>query len=188
MQKQYKLNNLFFILLLCFTLQVSAQQNEVKMLMTLLTEAKGYKTITPIMDIIRKYPNIIRYIPYGTPVDAQKSRISSPYGYRSDPINGSGKFHSGIDFAAPLAMTIHATADGEIIYSGRKQGYGNVIIIRHKWGFETRYAHLSVRYLEKGFVRRGQVIGFVGSTGRSTGNHLHYEVIKNRKHIQPYLQ
>jgi len=113
-------------------------------------------------------------------------RISSPYGWRKDPFTGQRKFHSGIDYACELATTVHATAAGIVIYVGPKGGYGKCIIIKHKYGFSTLYAHLSGYYVSRGMmVQAGKVVGFVGSTGRSTGNHLHYEVRKNNKVIKP---
>jgi murein DD-endopeptidase MepM/ murein hydrolase activator NlpD len=117
------------------------------------------------------------------------SRVSSGFGSRIHPITGQRKNHNGIDFAAPLGTSIQATADGEVTRSGMsKGGYGNVIEIRHADGSVTRYAHNKSNGVKVGEnVKAGQVIGKVGSTGRSTGSHLHYEVLKDGKATDPNL-
>ncbi len=120
-----------------------------------------------------------------TPV---KARISSKFGMRKHPILGYSKMHTGIDFAARSGTPIYAAGDGKINYAGRKGGYGNYIKIKHNNGYETAYAHM--KKFAKGMrngtrVKQGQVIGYVGSTGRSTGPHLHYEISKNGKRINP---
>ena len=85
-----------------------------------------------------------------------------------------------------MATTVHAAASGEVIFVGFRGGYGKCIEIKHKYGFSTVYGHLSEYYIKKGmYVRMGQIIGFVGTTGRSTGYHLHYEVRKNNRVIEP---
>ena len=94
-----------------------------------------------------------------------------------------------MDIAAELASTVHAAADGKVIYSGRKGGYGYCVMIRHAYGFVTLYGHLSACYVPEGEeVRSGKVIGFIGSSGKSTGNHLHYEVRKNGRPVRPYIR
>lgn len=121
-----------------------------------------------------------------TPMDA--FRISSRFGMRKHPILGYSKMHTGIDFAAPRGTPIYAAGDGRVSYLGRRGGYGKYIRLKHNGTYSTAYAHLS-RYkkgLKKGHrVKQGQVIGYVGSTGRSTGPHLHYEVLINGKHVNP---
>lgn len=121
------------------------------------------------------------------PIVPQKSvRISSPYGYRVHPINGKRSMHYGIDIAAPIGTPIHAIADGEVIMATGNGSAGNEIRIRHKNGMVTRSLHMSKRTVKKGDkVKRGQVIGTVGSTGRSTGPHLHFEISINGKTINP---
>ena len=100
---------------------------------------------------------------------------------------GKHSFHSGIDMAVELAAPVHATASGTVVFAGRKGGYGRCVIIRHSYGFETLYAHLAAYYTTEGKkLGKGAVIGFVGSTGRSTGYHLHYEIRKNGRTIKPY--
>lgn len=88
--------------------------------------------------------------------------------------------------AAEYAATVHATASGTVSFSGNVPGYGKTVVVTHRFGFQTRYAHLTRIYRHKGdAVEKGEVVGFVGSTGLSTGNHLHYEVIKNNRMINP---
>lgn len=187
MQRFYVLSRCWvWVLCVLYTVPAYSSDQEERLLIQLIQEAKDYDDILPVMDIIKRKPGFIRKIPVIAPVDMKKAKITSPYGYRKDPVDGNIKFHSGVDLALPLATTVHVTADGEVSFSGRKAGYGNVIIVKHKWGFESKYAHLSVRYIGKGaIVKRGDVIGFVGNTGKSTGNHLHYEIIKNKKQIKP---
>jgi murein DD-endopeptidase MepM/ murein hydrolase activator NlpD len=93
----------------------------------------------------------------------------------------------GIDYAAPTGRAIHAAADGKIIFKGRKGGYGNAIIIRHKGGYRSLYAHMSkFAHIKRGqYVKQGKTIGYVGTTGRSTGPHLHFGLYKNSKAINP---
>ena len=105
-----------------------------------------------------------------------------------DPILGYNRMHRGVDFAAPTGTPIYAAGDGVLVMAGRNGSYGNYIEIRHNSEFNTAYAHLSrlAKGVERGSrVRQGQVIGYVGSTGRSTGPHLHYEVKQNGKQINP---
>ena len=132
-----------------------------------------------------------RYPEQPTPfiIEHRFHRISSAYGWRSDPVTGQRRFHSGVDIAAELASTVHAAADGKVIYSGRKGGYGYCVMIRHAYGFVTLYGHLSACYVPEGEeVRSGKVIGFIGSSGKSTGNHLHYEVRKYGRPVRPYIR
>ncbi|MEO0144356.1 MAG: M23 family metallopeptidase [candidate division WOR-3 bacterium] len=106
--------------------------------------------------------------------------IISNFGYRNDPFTGEYKMHEGIDIAAPIGTPVYASANGVVIFSGYKEGYGLCVEISHKNGIITRYAHLSRSLVRVGQeVKRGEIIGKVGSTGRSTGSHLHYEVIVN---------
>ncbi len=116
------------------------------------------------------------------------ARISSGYGMRRHPVLGYSKMHTGIDFAAPRGTPIKAAGDGKMVYRARKGAYGLAIEIKHSNGYLTRYAHMS-RFapgLRAGSrVRQGQVIGYVGKTGRVTGNHLHYEVRINKKAVNP---
>jgi murein DD-endopeptidase MepM/ murein hydrolase activator NlpD len=128
--------------------------------------------------------NSVAFTPMGYP---RLSSITSAFGYRSDPFDGeSAELHPGIDFRGAKGDPVHVTADGNVIFTGRKGGYGNCIIIQHKNDFQTLYGHLSHIDVKEGqSVKTGDVIGKVGSTGRSTGTHLHYEVRKNGKPVNP---
>ena len=119
-----------------------------------------------------------------TPING--ARLSSSFGMRKHPIDGFNKMHKGTDFAAPTGTPILASGDGIIIKSGWCGGGGNCVKIKHNSVYQTVYAHMSkfANGVKKGMrVKQGQVIGFVGSTGKSTGPHLHYEVIVNGKHV-----
>ncbi len=122
-----------------------------------------------------------------------KGRISSPFGTRVDPFTKQWKFHEGIDIAAPRNTPIYAVQEGAVIFSGWKGGYGNCVIIDHKYPdipkvphLQTKYGHASRLLVKKGqYVKRGDIIGYVGSTGRSTGPHLHFEVVYKKNPINP---
>ncbi|MDE6143728.1 MAG: M23 family metallopeptidase [Muribaculaceae bacterium] len=119
----------------------------------------------------------IAHIPSILPINVKDYTMSSGYGYRRDPIYGSSKFHEGLDFAASTGTDVFATADGNVSVARRAAGYGNCIDIDHGYNYMSRYAHLSEILVKEGdSVKRGQLIGKVGSTGKSTGPHLHYEV------------
>lgn len=119
-----------------------------------------------------------------TPIDG--ARISSSFGMRRHPILGYSKMHTGVDFAAPTGTPIYAAGDGVVRVAGRRGGYGNYVQIRHTGEFSTAYAHMSRILVRNGQrVRQGEIIGRVGSTGRSTGPHLHYEIIRNGKKVNP---
>lgn len=113
------------------------------------------------------------------------TRISSPYGMRVHPVLHTVKMHTGIDYAAATGTPIRATADGTLTFKGWKGGYGNTVVLMHSNGIETLYAHMSAFSPAQGKVKAGEVIGYVGSTGRSTGPHLHYEVRKNGQPMNP---
>jgi len=113
-------------------------------------------------------------------------RQSSGFGNRKDPFSGSRAFHAGLDFAAPTGTTVFAAGAGKVTFVGQKSGYGNVVEVTHKGGLITRYGHLSGFLSEEGqAVNTGTPIAKVGSTGRSTGPHLHFEVRKNDAAIDP---
>ena len=113
------------------------------------------------------------------------TRISSPFGYRVHPVLHTVRMHTGIDYAAPTGTPIKASADGVITFKGWKGGYGNTVMIRHSNGVETLYGHMSAFTPAEGNVRAGEVIGFVGTSGRSTGPHLHYEARVNGQPVNP---
>ncbi len=122
--------------------------------------------------------------PAGFPV--MKGWVSSPYGYRASPFSGRRSFHYGIDIASREEEAIRAIASGVVVYSGKQSGYGNLIEIDHGNGYTTRYAHHKQAFVSKGTtVRKGDVIALIGSEGRSTGPHLHLEVLHDNRHINP---
>ncbi|MFY9352238.1 MAG: peptidoglycan DD-metalloendopeptidase family protein [Sphingobium sp.] len=123
-------------------------------------------------------------IPSGQPTAAPM--MTSSYGYRRDPFNGHAAFHAGIDFPGRYGQPINAAAAGRVAYVGQRQGYGNVVEVDHGNGLMTRYAHLSGFAARVGAkVDRGDAVGRMGSTGRSTGTHLHFEVRLNGQAINP---
>lgn len=114
-------------------------------------------------------------------------RLTSSFGERLDPFNGEGAFHAGLDIAAPYGTPIRAPADGIIVKAGPANGYGREMIIDHGGGITTLYGHLSAFAVVPGqSVKQGQIIGYVGSAGRSTGPHLHYEVLINNMPVNPH--
>lgn len=124
-------------------------------------------------------------IPIATPIKGYD--ISSSYGYRTHPVTGKRRsMHKGIDISSPKGTPIYATADGVISYSGRMGSYGKYIEIQHGNKITTRYAHMSKLKVDKNSeVEKGDVIGYVGTTGRSTGPHLHYEIRIEGEAINP---
>ena len=128
-----------------------------------------------------------RCIPAIQPIlNKDLKKLSSGFGNRMDPIYRRIAFHSGVDFTAPTGTEIYATGDGKVEFAGLRQGYGNCIIIDHGFGFKTLYGHNSKNNVRVGQkVVRGEVIGLVGSTGRTVGPHLHYEVWVNNKPDNP---
>jgi murein DD-endopeptidase MepM/ murein hydrolase activator NlpD len=112
--------------------------------------------------------------------------MSSTFGYRTDPFNGKQEFHSGIDFTAPAGTVITAVAPGVVTSSSLTSDYGNLLEINHGGSFETRYAHNKINLVKVGdVVKKGQIIALVGSTGRSTAPHVHFEVYKNGRVVDP---
>ena len=112
--------------------------------------------------------------------------LTGTFGGRSDPFTGEPGFHQGLDISTEKGQPVYATADGQVSSASYTGDYGNLIVVRHDFGLATRYGHLSRFNVKPGAtVHRGDVIGFVGSTGRSTGAHLHYEIVANGKLINP---
>ncbi len=131
-----------------------------------------------------KYLKIIKSIPFGRPVPG---RITSSFGRRRDPLNKRVSMHEGVDLRGRQGDKIYATADGVVTRALRNGGYGNFITIDHGNGYKTSFAHMNKYLVKRGQkVTRGQVIGLVGSSGRSTGPHLHYEVLLDNRPINPY--
>ncbi len=131
-----------------------------------------------VLELAKTQKDRLKHIPSIQPIpDRYLKQLASGYGMRIDPIYGTARFHAGMDFTANIGTPVYATADGTVVLSDWKQGYGKCIIIDHGYGYQTLYAHLNdykVRAGQK--VIRGEFIGEVGNTGKSTGPHLHYEV------------
>jgi murein DD-endopeptidase MepM/ murein hydrolase activator NlpD len=137
------------------------------------------------MDRLNVYRMAAEKAPFATPVKSA-FRFTSQFGYRRDPKTGGRRMHSGVDFAAAHGTPLYSTADGVVIHAGWQSGYGKLVKIRHEFGIETRYAHLSRVSVKVGQrVSRGQRIGDMGATGRVTGVHLHYEVRVGGKAVNP---
>lgn len=133
---------------------------------------------------MRRLTDAARYVPFKRPT--RDARTTSGFGVRFDPFNGRPALHQGQDFAAPLNTPVHATAPGVVSFAGVRSGYGNTVEIDHGRGFKTRYAHLNALAVQTGQpVALGQRIGAMGTSGRSTGVHLHYEVWLNGRAQNP---
>ncbi|MDD3743284.1 MAG: M23 family metallopeptidase [Lentimicrobiaceae bacterium] len=146
------------------------------------------KSFDEVFEMARRKEEMIASIPAIQPVsNTDLKRIGSHFGYRTDPFYKVMKFHEGIDFTATVGTDIYATGDGVVTKVERSvSGYGNCIEIEHGFGYKTLYAHMSKMDVKRGDrVKRGQVIGHVGNTGKSTAPHLHYEVHKNGRPINP---
>ncbi len=113
-------------------------------------------------------------------------KTSSHFGWRQDPLGHGRKFHGGVDLKAAYGTDVPAAASGEVIFAGEQGSYGTLVVLKHDDGVETRYAHLSSTAVKPGErVEAGQVVGRVGSSGRSTGAHLHFEVRRNGQPVDP---
>ncbi len=147
------------------------------------------KSFDDLIKLAKDHNNKIQCIPAIEPVSRKDySRISSGFGYRIDPHYKIRKMHTGTDFAAPRGTPVYATGNGKVIKAESKSrgGYGKNIIIDHGYGYKTQYAHLNRLAVRLGqTVKRGELIGYVGSTGKSTSPHLHYEVRINDKKVNP---
>lgn len=139
--------------------------------------------------IARQAGDMISCVPSVPPLypDLRKVRLTSSFGYRSDPVYGGGEYHTGQDMATDRGTPVYATGDGVVeSCEYRFNGYGNEIVIDHGYGYQTRYAHLQSTNVLAGMkVKRGEMIGTVGSTGKSTGSHLHYEVMYRGNRVDP---
>ena len=146
------------------------------------------KSLDYILKLAKAKNNLLSAIPAIQPVRNENlKRMASGFGYRTDPFTKARKMHEGMDFTAKTGTPIFATGDGVVERADNTvSGYGNHILIRHGFGYETLYGHLSKYKSRAGQrVKRGDIIGYVGSTGRSEGPHLHYEVHKNGKVVNP---
>jgi len=146
------------------------------------------KSFDEVYEMARNKEKMLASIPAIQPVNNKDLKhLSSYYGYRIDPIYKVSKFHAGVDFSAPQGTEVYATGNGKVVKVEKsKTGYGNTIEIDHGYGYTTFFAHLREFKVRKGEeVKRGQVIGIVGNTGKSTAPHLHYEVKKNGRTVNP---
>ncbi|MFN2438066.1 MAG: M23 family metallopeptidase [Chitinophagaceae bacterium] len=152
--------------------RVAAQQNSYDELATLIKNKEQLLSATPSIQPVS---------------NKELNRIASGFGHRIDPIYKTIKMHAGLDFSAPQGTPIYATADGTVkIAEYSNSGYGNHVIINHGYGYETLYGHMvRIRARRGQRLKRGQIIGYVGNTGKSTGPHCHYEVHKNGQKLDP---
>ena len=148
------------------------------------------KSFDEVAQLSRRAGEMASCIPAIPPMnpDKTKYRFSSSFGYRKDPFTGKSKRHSGVDFALKPGNPIYATGDGVVVaVKFELFGYGNQIVIDHGFGYKTRYAHMKSIGVSEGMkVKRGECIGLSGNSGRSSGPHLHYEVLYMDKHVNPY--
>lgn len=147
-----------------------------------------FASYTEIEKLIKNQSQKLSSIPAIQPISNRDlNRIASGFGYRIDPVYGTPKLHKGLDFTAPQGTPIYATGDGKVTTAGYDQsGYGNHVIINNGYGYETLYGHMFRIKAKVGQkVKRGEVIGWVGSTGKSTGPHCHYEVHVNGREVDP---
>lgn len=144
-------------------------------------------SLDTISILVKDKGKMVEATPILWPLDRTKikSKIGA-FGYRFHPILGRWKMHEGVDLSGPIGLPIYSTADGVVITSGRESGYGLTVVVDHGFGYKTRYAHLNKIRVEKGqSVKRGEQVGDLGNTGRSTGPHLHYEVIYRGEFMNP---
>ena len=145
---------------------------------------KTRQNVAEIKDYLRAQKDIFTATPRGYPVPG---RITSSYGKRQDPLGAGTRFHSGVDLACDRGTPIEATANGIVSHANWTTGNGHVVVLEHGLGFSTIYAHNDKNAVKVGQrVSKGDIIGYVGSTGRSTGPHLHYEVWKDGRNVNPY--
>lgn len=131
---------------------------------------------------------LFRYIPDINPLNPKRDNpVSSNFAVRMHPLDKQMKMHHGIDIAAPAGTPVHVAANGRVTRASQSDsGYGNQVVVEHEFGFSTVYAHLYTFIVKEGMMlTKGDIIGFVGSTGKSTGNHIHYEIRKEGKPIDP---
>ena len=146
------------------------------------------KSFSEITDMVKNKEKLLKAIPAIQPVNNKNlNRVASGFGYRVDPLYKDYRLHAGLDFAAPSGTPIYATADGVVQAAGfNTDGYGNKVVINHGYGYQTLYGHMvRVKARVGQSVKRGEVIGYIGSTGKSTGPHCHYEVIKRGQKVDP---
>jgi murein DD-endopeptidase MepM/ murein hydrolase activator NlpD len=138
---------------------------------------QAYLGAAAVLDQLNGLSAAMSHVPLSMPVPTASFDKSSGFGARVDPFTGRYAFHPGIDFAGPWGSVVHATAPGVVVFAGNRGGYGNMVEIDHGYGIHTRYGHLSMISVRVGSrIAKGATLGRVGSTGRSTGPHVHYEV------------
>jgi len=164
--------------------QLLFNQNESQYLKMLKQEVDNLDTsFTFIEDIYQKNHLLLSALPTLMPADGY---ISSAFGYRRSPFTGKREFHRGIDISAPVGTPVYAPANGKVVFTGRKAGFGNMVIIEHELGFCTKYAHLDKYNCKKWqTIKRGDILAYVGNTSRSTGPHLHYEILFEGVNVNP---
>ncbi len=166
-------------------LYMSVATTLAKLTSRMTAQAKSYVQID---GFIKNKEQLLACTPAIQPVSNKDlSRIASGFGYRIDPVYKTTKFHAGLDFAAPQGTPIYATANGTVEVAGNTgNGYGNHVVINHGYGYGTLYGHMFRVKVHAGqHVKRGEIIGWVGSTGKSTGPHCHYEVHRNGDPVDP---
>ncbi|MEI6156753.1 MAG: M23 family metallopeptidase, partial [Atribacterota bacterium] len=142
------------------------------------------KSFKEIIKITEKRDKLVNMVPMRWPT---WGKVTSSYGWRRDPFTGRKGWHTGVDIAAPQGRNVVATADGQVIFAGWNGNYGRCVIVQHQFGYETVYGHLAwIKVKEGDNVSKTEIIGKVGSTGRSTAPHLHYEVRKYRNIVNPW--
>jgi len=145
---------------------------------------KTMKLISVLLDFIEEREDVQKNLPYHWPLAG--GHFTSFYGPRFSPFGSNSEFHSGVDLADATGTPVYASGSGKVVRANYSNGYGKVVAIKHRFGFNTIYAHMSTMLVSSGqYVRKGQMIGRVGETGRATGPHLHYEIKVNGKHIDP---
>ncbi len=162
---------------------MAAQLNNLSLRMAFQVKSFG-----AIENMVKNKEKLLAAIPSIQPISNRTlNRVSSGFGYRIDPVYKDRRLHPGLDFTAPIGTPIYAAADGVVKDAGfNTGGYGNRVVVNHGFGYETLYAHMVRIKARVGTrVKRGEVIGYVGSTGKSTGPHLHYEVHKNGTQLDP---
>jgi murein DD-endopeptidase MepM/ murein hydrolase activator NlpD len=150
------------------------------------TLAPGMKIFLPGV----RYDTMERAYALGEAFDKPiRGRLTSRFGYRKDPFTGKRAFHTGIDIANRYGTKVHAAREGKVIFTGIRFGYGLTVIIQHSFGYRTLYGHLSALQVKRGqHINKGEIIGFIGLSGRTTGPHLHFEVWHNNRLINPLTQ
>ena len=163
---------------------IETQKRMDKILGQLYVQSKSFDDV---FDLAKNKERMLVSIPAIQPINNKDlRRIGSYFGNRVDPFYKVRKFHEGIDFSAAIGTEVYATGNGVVIGAERNEGYGNEVVIDHGYSYKTCYAHLSRIFVKPGQkILRGQIIGYVGNTGKSTSPHLHYEIRKNDIAINP---